>query len=199
MKILGICGSPRQKGNTEYLINYSLEQMPGMQTEIVALNDKNIAPCSGCYQCAELKRCAIKDDFEEIFAKMIGAHGIVLGSPVYHGGVTANLKALLDRAGFLGRWINNKINKDYQWKGTPFSKKVGAAITVARRAGYITAYEQLLLWFTVNDFIVVGSHYWNMGIAGKGGAVNIEEDEEGKNIVSHMAKNMAFVVEKINA
>ena len=200
MKVIGLCGSPREKGNTEYFLNFTLNEIKkrGLDTELITLRDKKISPCTGCYGCVEAKRCVIEDDFEAIYQKMAEADGILLGSPAYHGCMTPYLKSVLDRAGFSSRWRNSDIGDGYGvWKGTDFSGKVGAPLTVARRAGFISTLEQICLWFMCNDFIVIGSHYWNMGVAGRAGAVNAKEDEEGLNIMEHLAENMATTIKKL--
>lgn len=202
MKVIGFNGSPREKGNTEFLVQTALDQLrkQGFETELIRLGDKKIDQCSGCYGCVKNKECSINDDFTEIFQKMIEADGIILGSPVYHASITPKLKAILDRAGFLGRWVVNEMKGEgstYQWKGTAFSGKVVAPITVARRAGQTFAFAQLLLWATVNDTIVVGSNYWNIGVAGTGGKVDADQDTEGIGIVTHMADNMAHVLKQM--
>ncbi len=202
MKVVGFSGSPRVKGNTEFLIETALTQLQkqGFETELVRLGDKNIEQCSGCYSCVKLKKCSIDDDFPQLFQKMMEADGIILGSPVYHSSITPKLKALLDRAGFLGRWVENEMKSDgsgYEWKGTAFSGKVVAPVTVARRAGQNFAFAQLLLWATVLDTIVVGSNYWNVGVAGTGGAVDADQDTEGIGIITHMADNMGYVLTQL--
>lgn len=205
MKVLGICGSPRINGNTEYFINVALDEIKkyGIETEIVRLGEKEVKPCKGCYGCVEAKKCTQQgDDFEEIFEKMLEADGIIVGSPVYNSAATPNIKALLDRAGFVARWAANAMkerSENYEWKGSAFSGKVAAPITVARRSGQSMAFAQLLLALTVNDFIVVGSNYWNVGVAGKGGARDAENDTEGIGIMKHMAENMAHVLKKLHA
>ncbi|GAA0179105.1 flavodoxin family protein [Clostridium sediminicola] len=202
MKVIGITGSPREEGNTEFLINTALQQLKdrGIDIELIRLKGKKIDECNGCYLCTKSKECSIKDDFQEVFKKMIEADGILLGSPVYHSSITPKLKALLDRAGFLGRWVSNDMkNKSdsYEWNGTAFSGKVVAPITVARRAGQNFTFAQLLLWATVNDCIVVGSHYWNVGVAGKGGNIDADEDMEGIGIMKHLGDNMAHVIKQL--
>lgn len=202
MKVVGFCGSPRIKGNTEYLIETALNQLQeqGFETELVRLADKKIDQCSGCYSCVQAKECSIVDDFQAMFQKMLEADGIILGSPVYHSSITPKLKALIDRAGFLCRWVTNDMkaeNSTYQWKGTALSGKVIAPITVARRAGQNFAFAQLLLWATVNDTIVVGSNYWNVAVAGTGGKVDADQDTEGIGIITHMADNMGHVLRQL--
>ena len=165
----------------------------GAEVELISLAGKNLSGCTGCYQCIEAKKCVIEDDFQAIFQSIIEADGLLLGSPVYHSSITAELKAVLDRAGFSGRWAMNEMKeKDsaYTWKGTVFSDKVVAPITVARRAGQNFTFAQLLLWATANDCIVVGNNYWNVGVAGKGGAFDAEADTEGVGIMKGLAERM---------
>lgn len=202
MKVIGICGSPREKSNTKTYIDYTLKELKnmGFETELITLRDKKIEECTGCYGCVKAKHCIIEDDFQEIFQKMLDSDGILIGSPVYNSSITAKLKGLLDRAGFTGRWIANNMKNEsdsYQWNGTAFSGKVAAPITVARRAGQNFAFAQLLLWMTVNDFIVTGSHYWNVGVAGTSGKLDAENDEEGLIIMKHLAQNMAHVITQL--
>ncbi|MCW4042615.1 MAG: flavodoxin family protein, partial [Candidatus Bathyarchaeota archaeon] len=103
IKILGIVGSPRIGGNTEYLVAETLKVMEknGVQTELVRLSDKEIKPCDACLSCRKTGDCWIKDDLKSIFDKMTNADGIILSSPVYFGSATPQIKALIDRAGYL--------------------------------------------------------------------------------------------------
>lgn len=203
MKVLGICGSPRE-GNTEYYINTVLDEMKekGFETELVRLKEKDIDQCCACYKCVKLKKCAIEDDFHEVMEKMIEADGIIFGSPVYNGSITPRLKSLLDRAGFSGRWMNNELKTQggkYGWGDMLFTRKVAAPITVARKTGQTFAFAQLLLWLSVNDFLITGSNYWSVGSAGTSGAIDADNDEEGKAIMKHLADNMECVIKKMNS
>lgn len=202
MKVLGICGSPREKGNTEYLVNFVLNHLTakGVATELITLSDKSIAPCRSCYECVKRKDCSTKDDFQKIFAKMCEADALVMGSPVHHAGISAKLKGLLDRTGFVSRWLGSEMKQTdeaYQWKGTALSRKILAPLTVGRRTGHTFALAQLLLWGTVNDLIIVSADYWPMAVAGKGSAVDAENDQEGLTIMEHVAENIYFLLEKI--
>lgn len=202
MKVLAICGSPRENGNTEYFTKVVLENLEkeGIETEFVSLINKEIAECTGCYYCVKNADCEIQDDFQDILKKMIEVDAIILASPVYHGSITPKLKSLLDRAGFTGRWLANemKVKSDsYEWRGTAFSRKLVAPITVARRTGQTFALSQLMLWATVNDCIVVGSNYWNMGSAGTSGKRDAENDKEGIGIMGHLAENLAYMLNVI--
>ncbi len=203
MLILGINGSPREHGNTKGFLDAVLSHARdmGASTDYVWLGDKSIKGCRACYKCVNDKACAVKDDFQAVFEKMMAADAIILGSPVYHASVTAEMKALLDRAGFSGRWASNSMKdtgESYQWSGSVFSGKVVAPITVARRTGQILAFAELLVWAACNDCLIVGNTYWNMGVAGKGGAVNPEEDVEGLGIMKSLAERLVYTVKKIN-
>ena len=202
-KVIAIVGSPRADGNTEYMAKVALKELEaqGIETELISLIGKNVSPCTGCYACIEAKSCVIKDDFHEIFQKMLEADGILLCSPVYHASITPELKAVMDRAGFSGRWAANDMkakNESYAWCGTVFSGKVAAPLAVARRAGQDFAIAQMAMWMMVNDFVVIGSTYWNIFMAGKGGAMDAAEDLEGIGTIEHMAQNMAHVIKQLN-
>ena len=202
MKVVGICGSPRRGGNTEFATQYTLDRIAekGIETELIRLCEVDVHYCTACYDCVKAKKCTIKDDFEDIFKKVEAADGLIMASPAHHGSVTPLLKSLMDRLGFSGRWRDNPMvatDTAYKFKGTPFSGKVGAPITVARRAGTTSAFSDLLLWYTVNDFIVVGSSYWNMILAGKGGAFDAANDTEGLANLDHLAENMANLIIKL--
>jgi multimeric flavodoxin WrbA len=106
MKVVAFNGSPRKDGNTTILINRVFRELEkeGVKTELVQLSGKEIHGCIACYKCSENKdrRCAVKTDIaNECIEKMIEADGIILGSPVYFTDVTAEMKALIDRAGFV--------------------------------------------------------------------------------------------------
>ena len=203
MKILGISGSPRENGNTERCLKMVLDQAQtlGAETELIRLNDKQIHGCRGCYGCVKNKACVVQDDFQEVFARMAAADGILFGSPVYHSSITPELKAVLDRAGFSGRWARNQMkekSESYEWAGSVFSGKVVAPVTVARRAGQNFAFAQLLLWASCNDCIICGNTYWNMSVAGKGGAIDAETDTEGVQIMQGLARRMVGLIKKIS-
>lgn len=201
MKVLAVCGSPRKKGNTEYFTRVVLEELEnqGIETEFVSLIGKDISECTGCYSCLDKGECNIEDDFQDLFEKMLGADAIILASPVYHASITPKLKCLLDRAGFSGRWAKNQMadtTESYDWKGTAFSRKLVAPITVARRTGQTFAFSQLVLWATVNDCMVVGSNYWNIGMAGSGGRIEADKDKEGIGTMKHLAGNIAYQLKR---
>jgi len=191
MKVIGIAGSLRARSNTLHYVKTGLKvlEKEGIKSELISLRGKEIKPCNGCYDCVKKGYCTIKgDDFDDILDKMRTAEGIILGSPVYLSSVVPQMMSLLARATFVAYW-NDKF----------FSGKVGGPITVARRAGHNLAFSQLLLWFFINGITVPGSTYWNVGMAGAGGARDAENDEEGLATVINFAGNMADVMQKIFA
>lgn len=185
MKALAICGSPRQGGNTEYYLRLFLAELAakGIESEFLWLGDKTVQPCRGCYGCLTHKACVQKDDFEGIFAQMQAADAIIVGSPVYVSKPTGLLSALLERVTFSARA-----------SGRMLSGKVGAPVTVARRAGQTFAFAELLLWYFINDMVIPGSMYWNVGVAGAKGAVDADRDLEGIEIIKYAATNMERVM-----
>jgi multimeric flavodoxin WrbA len=100
MKALGISGSPRVGGNTDYLVGRVLAGAAerGAHGDRVSLRDLEVRPCAACARCGESGECATSDDFPRLLARMKEADAIVLGSPVWCGTVTAQMKALIDRA-----------------------------------------------------------------------------------------------------
>jgi len=189
MKVIGIAGSLRSESNTLHYVKTALNlfDQKGFETELISLRGRELKPCNGCYDCVKKGYCTIKgDDFEEILNKMREAEGLILGSPVYLSSVVPQMMSLLARATFVAYW-NDKF----------FTGKVGGPITVARRAGHNLAFSQLLLWFFINGITVPGSTYWNVGMAGTGGARDAEKDEEGLATVINFSKNMADLMNKI--
>jgi multimeric flavodoxin WrbA len=191
MNIIGIAASLRSGSNTLHYVKTALNVLKaqGFKTELISLRGKQIKPCNGCYDCVKKGYCTIKGDaFNEILEKMRRAEGLILGSPVYLSSVVPQMMALLARATFVAYW-NDKF----------FSGKVGGPITVARRAGHNLAFSQLLLWFFINGITVPGSTYWNVGMAGAGGAKDAEKDEEGLATVTNFAENMARLMHQVFA
>jgi len=190
MKVVGIGGSLRKNSNSQYYVCYVLDKLAteGMEVEYISLIDRNIKPCRGCYGCKEALKCTQDDDFGPIFDKMYAADGIIVGSPVYYSSATPPIMALLDRVGFSSRF-----------SGKFFSRKVGAPITVARRAGHNLAFAQLLMWYYINDMIIPGNTYWNVATAGAGGARDPENDKEAHDILDNFSKNMAWLMKKLKA
>jgi len=103
VKLVAIVGSPRPKGNTNYLVDQALEEAVklGVQTEKLVLSKYKVKPCLGHEDCASLDSCRQKDDTGLILDKFCQADGVILGSPVYYYNVSAQMKAFIDRNYFL--------------------------------------------------------------------------------------------------
>lgn len=188
MKVLGIVGSPRRGGNTQQVMEEFLQSCTeeGLQTEIILLADLNIRPCQECLFCKTNRKCKNdRDDFLPVYNKMLNSDAIVVASPVFFGSATAEITALLDRAGYLGIAM-----------GRPFEKKVGGAIAVARRAGHNFTLMQLLHFFLYHGMIIPGSTYWNIVIGKEPGEVL--QDTEGMATVKNFAGNLAWLLKKIH-
>ena len=191
MKVVAINGSPRREGNTAILIRYVFREIEkvGIQTEMVQLAGVRIRGCMACFKCGENldKKCAVKDDpINEYIEKMLDADGIILASPTYFTDVTSEMKALIDRTGMVA-----KQNDDM------FRRKVGAAVIAVRRGGAVHAFDTINHFFFINQMVVPGSRYWNMGIGREPGAV--EADEEGIATMKTLGENMAWLLKKIHA
>jgi multimeric flavodoxin WrbA len=192
MKVVAFNGSPRKKGNTEMLINRVFEalQKEGVETELVQLGGKDIKGCVACMKCFEAKNnaCATRKDdiLNDCVQKMIEADGIIIGSPTYFANVSTEVKALIDRAGLVS-----------MANGSLLKRKVCAAVVAVRRAGATDAFDAINKFFFINQAIVPGSTYWNMGFG-----LNKEEvkkDEEGMNTMKVLGENMAWLLKKTTA
>ncbi len=189
MKALAINGSPRPNGNTAILLRRVLDELEkeGIATEYLQIGNKKITGCIACYKCFEKKdrRCWGSDDaVNDCILKMAEADAIIIGSPTYYADCTAATKALMERAGFVGRA-----------SGDLFKRKIGAAVVAVRRAGAIHAFDSINHFFTIAQMIIPGSSYWNIGMGREKGEV--EKDEEGLATMSTLGKNIAWLLKKI--
>ena len=190
MKVVAFNGSARKDGNTAILINYTLKEMQkeGIETELFQLAGQKIHGCIACRKCFENKdqRCSVKNDvLNDCFEKMVESDGILLGSPTYFADITTEMKALIDRAGYVAR-ANNDM----------FKRKVGAGIVVARRAGSIHAFDSINHFFLISQMIIPGSRYWNLGFGREKGEV--EKDKEGMKMVQALGQRMVWLLKKLH-
>ena len=189
MKVVAFNGSARKDGNTAILVNTVFKELnkAGIKTELVQLAGKKIRGCIACMKCFENqnKRCALKGDvINDCIEKMLEADGIILASPTYFTDVSAEMKALIDRAGFVA-----KANQDM------FRRKVGAGVIAVRRGGAIHAFDTLNHFFLINQMIVPGSSYWNIGIGLAPG--DVIGDDEGMMTMKTLGVNMAWLMKKL--
>ncbi|MBB6214228.1 multimeric flavodoxin WrbA [Anaerosolibacter carboniphilus] len=104
MKIIAFNGSPRKNGNTAILLNKVLEgaASQGAETEVIHLYDLNYKGCISCFSCRLKNRqsygkCAVNDDLTAIFKAVEKSDSIILGSPIYMGSLTGEMKSFLER------------------------------------------------------------------------------------------------------
>jgi len=191
MKIVAFNGSARKDGNTAILLKSVLKvlETEGLETELVQLAGERIHGCTACRSCFDTKnqRCIIEDDNVNAYIqKMTMAEGILLGSPTYFGMMSPQMKALIDRAGFVAR-----ANPDM------LRYKIGAAVVAVRRAGAMTTFDAINHFFLINQMIIPGSSYWNIGIGNKIGEV--ETDKEGMNTMNDLGRNIAWLLKKLKS
>ncbi len=190
MKVIAFNGSPRKTGNTSILLRAVLDELEkeGIETETIQLGGQLLQGCVACMKCLKdkNKRCANNDDnMNEYIAKMIEADGILLGSPTYFATVSTEIKALIDRAGYVSR-----VN------GSLFKRKVGAGVVAMRRAGSVNVFDTMNHLFTISEMIIPGSSYWNMGVGLKPG--DVKDDKEGMETMRILGENMAWLLKKIH-
>ena len=181
MNVLMINGSPRINGNT----TIALEEMrkafdeEGVNTEIIQVGNKDVRGCIACGRCAELGKCVFDDIVNELASKFEKADGLVIASPVYFA--SATLIAVLDRLFY----------------STHFDKtmKVGASVVCARRGGCSATFDELNKYFTITNMPIASSQYWN-SIHGRAQG-EASRDEEGKQTMRVLARNMAFLMKSI--
>ena len=191
LKVVAFSGSARKDGNTAILVRALFEELEkeGIRTELVQMANKKIHGCTACGKCFEKKDglCAIKGDLaNECIEKMAEADGIILASPTYFADVSTEMKALIDRAGFVA------IANDHM-----FRRKVGASVVAVRRGGAIHAFDTMNHFFFISQMVVPGSSYWNVGIGLEPG--DVEKDEEGLDTMRTLGQNMAWVLKKLHA
>ena len=122
----------------------------------------------------------------EVLAKMKAADGILIGSPTYFADLTAEVKALIDRAGYVG------LSNGGMWR-----RKVGAAVVAVRRAGAVHVFDSINHFFFINQMIVPGSSYWNLGVARDPG--EFYQDQEGVATMRNLGRNMAWLLKKLKS
>ena len=190
MKVVAFNGSPKKDGNTAILLQKVLSELEreGVETEIIHIGGQKVHGCTACMKCMENqdRKCVFDDDFvNNCIRKMEEADGIIIGSPTYFADVSTEVKALIDRAGFVGM-----VN------GGMFSRKIGAAVIAVRRSGGIHAYDTINHFFGISSMITIGSSNWNLGLGLEPG--DVENDVEGMQTMQNLGINMAWILKKIH-
>lgn len=183
MNVLMINGSPRGNGNTAIALREMENVFAQEGIEVTELNvgAKAVRGCIACNKCAELGKCVFDDAVNEAAPLLVKADGVVVASPVYYASANGNLISFLDRLFYSCR--------------CDLTMKVGASVVCARRGGCSATFDELNKYFTISGMPLASSQYWN-SIHGRlpGEA---EQDEEGKQTMRALARNMAFLVKSI--
>lgn len=185
MKIVAINGSPRKNGNTARCLEAVGREAEAAGVEFQVFQPgADVRPCMACYHCLNTGslRCVQEGDgVNEIIAACIGADGILLASPVYHGGIAGGMKCVLDRLMLAAGCGDNQLRH-----------KVGGALCTLRRSGGMETYQQLLGTMDAMEMVIVTSDYWGaVHGADPGEALG---DEEGMAVARKLGRNMAWMV-----
>lgn len=183
MKVLLLNGSPRKDGNTELALNemISVFEQENVETELIQVGNKVVRGCIGCGACYKTGKCVFDDVVNTLAPKFEECDGLVVGSPVYYASANATLVATLQRLFY----------------STHFDKtmKVGAAVAAARRGGLTSTFDELNKFFAISGMPIASGQYWN-GIHGAKPSEG-EGDEEGKQMMRTLARNMVFLMRSI--
>lgn len=183
MKVLILNGSPRINGNTTIAINEmkNIFEKENIKTDIIQIGTKPIRGCMACGYCKKEGKCVYNDEINDIAIKFKEADGLVIASPVYYASANATLIACLDRL-----FYSTNFDK---------SMKVGASVVCCRRGGASSTFDELNKYFTITNMPIVSSQYWNSIHGLNKGEASL--DEEGKQTMRTLAKNMIFLMKSI--
>ncbi len=188
MKVMAFNGSPREEGNTATALKLVMEvlEKEGIETEFIQLGGSGIQPCKSCFYCFEKGEgfCSQKDVLNPWLEKIYQTQGILIGSPVYFGGVSGETKAFIDRVGLCSMGGGYKLRR-----------KVGAGVIAVKRHGAVEVFNQINSLFALNQMVIPCSIYWNFGFGGEPG--EIVKDEEGVETFRVLGENMAWVLKKL--
>jgi multimeric flavodoxin WrbA len=196
MIVLGICGSPRQQA-TEHALGEALRMLgeKGFKTRLWTVRGKEVGFCAHCDYCLANKECVVQDDMQELYVLLTEAKGIILATPVYNGGVSAQTKAVMDRC-------RAAVAADKNF----FKGKVGMGIAVGgdRAGGQELALMQIHTFYILNGMVPVSGGFFgaNLGATlwSKDTLDGVKLDEEGfrslKKTVKHFADVLAESAEK---
>ncbi|MBR3213031.1 MAG: flavodoxin family protein [Methanosphaera sp.] len=188
LKGVGIVGSPRKDGNTEYMVRKCLEYISqeDIEVELVTLHDKNISFCVGCDSCKATNKCVINDDMQMLTDKVRDADGVIMSSPVYFGDMTGLAKTFIDRL----RPLRNVH---------AFKYKVCGAVSTGgfRNGGQESTIASIHDFFLIQGGIVVGddrptAHYGATGVG------DTSDDDTADITCQNLASRMVDVLKKIN-
>jgi multimeric flavodoxin WrbA len=186
MKVIAFNGSPRKEGVVYHGLLAMKEELEcgGIGTEIIQVGGERIRGCADCGGCRRQPfRCVFDDDPVNLCReKLNAADGIILGSPVYYGGVAGTFKSFLDRLFF---------------PGVRLRCKAGAAAVSLRRSGGVPTYHQLISYLNLAQVVISPTVYW--GVIHGNSPEELEEDREGVQIMRITGRNMAWLMKTLKA
>lgn len=173
--ILGLCGSPRRQA-TEHVLGVAIGMLEerGLETCVWTVRGKQVGFCVHCDGCLGGGGCIIQDDVQEVYPLLREAEGLMIASPVYNGGVSAQIKAVMDRTRALLASDPDAL------RGKP-----GMAIAVGgdRAGGQELALQQISTYYTINGVLTVSGGFFgaNLGASfwSKDTLEGVKGDEEG--------------------
>ena len=181
MKVLLINGSPHQHGCTDLAMEETISVLHkhGIETELVWLGTRPTPGCIACNTCGKIGRCVFNDDrVNELNARSDEFDAMIVGGPVYYGGICGQLTSFLDRLFYSASGC---------WTGKP-----GAAIVSCRRGGNTAAYQRLNMYFGISNMPIVTSQYWNE-IHGNN-REQAMQDLEGRQTMRTLGENLAYML-----
>ncbi|WP_456478690.1 flavodoxin family protein [Geoglobus ahangari] len=190
--IVGVSGSPR-KGATHHVLSLALKMLEerGFETTSFSAHDSRIELCRHCDFCRKSKRCVHEDDMIKLYELLEASKGVILATPVHNGGVSAHMKAMLERTRAL-LFRNPKA-----LAGKP---GMGIAVGGDRNGGQDLALLEINAFFTMNRMIPVsgGSFGANLGAAfwSRDTLEGVRNDGEGMRSLEMTVKRFAEWVEK---
>jgi multimeric flavodoxin WrbA len=192
--ILGICGSPRAAA-TEFVLKNALRilEEKGLDTTYFSIRGKKISPCVHCDYCIANNKCVLKDDMFILYDLFRASEALVIATPVYNGGVSAQLKAVMDRTRALFASNPNVL------KRIP-----GIAIAVGgdRAGGQELAIQQIHTFYLLNGMIPISGGFFgaNLGAVfwSKDSLQGVKDDSEGfKSLRKTVKKLSEYLLEKV--
>ncbi len=190
--IIGICGSPREQA-TEYVLKEALRMLneKGFETQFWTVRGKWIEFCIHCDYCLTNKECFFQDEMQNLYPLLIQAKGIIFATPVYNGGISAQMKAVMDRTRALVAADKNV-----------FKGKIGMGLAIGgdRNGGQEFALMQIHTFYIINGMLPVGGGSFgaNFGATfwSKDTLEGVKLDEEGFRSLSKTVKRFAGFMEK---
>lgn len=185
MKVLLLNGSPHERGCTYTALSEvaGVLEKHGVGSEILWIGNKPISECIACGTCRKTGKCVWGDAVNDVIARANEFDGLIVGSPVYYAGPSAQVCAFLDRLFYASK--------------SEFAGKPAAAVVSCRRGGASAAFDRLNKYFLISNMLVVGSQYWNQV---HGNSVEeVLQDLEGMQTMRTLGENFAWILKCIEA